>query len=89
MIDHMGLSVSNLSNGRAFYEAALAPLGYTCILVFDGAAGFGVPPKPDFWLSEGDPGMPALHVAFRAADRAGNRDPFLPAAGARDFAGSD
>ena len=70
MIDHMGLSVSNLSNGRAFYEATLAPLGYTCILVFDGAAGFGVPPKPDFWLSEGDPGRPALHVAFRADTRA-------------------
>ena len=51
MIDHMGLSVSDLSNSRAFYEAALAPLGYTCILVFDEAAGFGVPPKPDFWLS--------------------------------------
>ena len=70
MIDHMGLSVSSLATSRAFYEAALAPLGYTCILEFDEAAGFGVPPKPDFWLSEGDPGMPALHVAFRADTRA-------------------
>ena len=70
MIDHLGLAVSNLSRSRAFYEAALAPLGYAPILVFDGAVGFGVPPKPDFWLSEGDSGMPALHVAFRAETRA-------------------
>ena len=89
MIDHMGLSVSDLSNSRAFYEAALAPLGYTCILVFDEAVGFGVPPKPDFWLSEGDPGMPALHVAFRADTRA-QVDAFYRAAiaaGGRDNGG--
>jgi catechol 2,3-dioxygenase-like lactoylglutathione lyase family enzyme len=70
MIDHMGLSVSDLSKSRAFYEAALAPLGYACIMVFDGAAGLGVPPKPDFWLSVGTPGTSALHVAFRAETRA-------------------
>jgi len=89
MIDHMGLSVSDLSSSRAFYEAALAPLGYACILEFDEAVGFGVPPKPDFWLSEGDPGMPALHVAFRADTRA-QVDEFYRAAmaaGGRDNGG--
>ena len=70
MIDHMGLSVSDVARSRTFYEHALAPLGYAPILVFDEAIGFGVPPKPDFWLSAGDPGMPSLHVAFRAATRA-------------------
>ena len=72
MIDHMGLAVSDLSRSRAFYEAALAPLGYAPIMVFDEAVGFGVPPKPDFWLGEGDPGKAtlALHVAFRAGSRA-------------------
>jgi catechol 2,3-dioxygenase-like lactoylglutathione lyase family enzyme len=69
MIDHMGLAVSSLSRSRSFYEAALAPLGYAVVMEFDGAVGMGVPPKPDFWLSEGDPGMPALHVAFRADAR--------------------
>ena len=28
MIDHIGLAVSDLARSRAFYEAALAPLGY-------------------------------------------------------------
>src|SRR4051812_3292110 len=66
----MGLAVSNLARSRAFYQAALAPLGYATIMEFDGAVGLGVPPKPDFWLSAGNPGMPALHVAFAAATRA-------------------
>jgi catechol 2,3-dioxygenase-like lactoylglutathione lyase family enzyme len=70
MIDHLGLAVSDLAASRAFYDAALAPLGYQCILVFDDAVGFGVPPKPDFWLSAGEPGMPTLHVAFGADSRA-------------------
>jgi catechol 2,3-dioxygenase-like lactoylglutathione lyase family enzyme len=86
MIDHMGLSVSDLARSRAFYESALAPLGYAPIMVFDEAVGFGVPPKPDFWLSEGDPGMPALHVAFGAKSRA-DVDAFYRAAldaGGRD-----
>jgi catechol 2,3-dioxygenase-like lactoylglutathione lyase family enzyme len=29
----------------------------------------GVPPKPDFWVSEGAP-KEKLHIAFRADDRA-------------------
>ena len=70
MIDHLGLSVSDLDESRAFYAKALAPLGYEPIIVFDEAVGFGVPPKPDFWLSSGDPGMPTLHVAFGAVSRA-------------------
>ena len=27
MIDHMGISVSDIARSRRFYEAALAPLG--------------------------------------------------------------
>ena len=33
-------------------------------------AGFGEPPKTDFWISSGGPNRPAIHIAFRAADRA-------------------
>jgi predicted lactoylglutathione lyase len=31
--------------------------------------GMGVPPKPDFWLHEGSPQKPRVHVAFRAQNR--------------------
>jgi catechol 2,3-dioxygenase-like lactoylglutathione lyase family enzyme len=77
MIDHTGLSISNPAASRAFYEKALAPLGYVMMMEVPkehtgGIAvyGFGVPPKPDFWLHEGPPQQPRIHIAFRADNRA-------------------
>ena len=69
MIDHTGVSVSNFTRSKAFYEQALAPLGYSLIMEFAKFAGFGEPAKPDFWIGEGTPNVPAIHVAFRAATR--------------------
>jgi len=72
MIDHTGVAVSDLQKSRAFYEAALAPLGYEFLMEVPGGigVGFGEPPKPDFWLMHGTPNEPRVHVAFRAKDRA-------------------
>lgn len=42
-------------------------------------AGFGVPPKPDFWIGQGAPNVPPVHVAFRAESR-GQVDAFFRAA---------
>ena len=78
MIDHIGFPVSDYVRAKAFYEKALAPLGYTLIMEFGGehtesgsaAAGFGRDGKPDFWIGgEGGP-KAGLHVAIVAADRA-------------------
>jgi catechol 2,3-dioxygenase-like lactoylglutathione lyase family enzyme len=76
MIDHMGLVVSDPAKSRLFYEKALAPLGYKTVMVVpeqytDGAVvvGYGVPPKADFWVTEGTPNEPRVHVAFRADSR--------------------
>ena len=68
MIDHLAIQVTNLERSVAFYTKALAPLGYTLIMQFEGAAGFGVGGKPDFWLSLGAAKEPT-HVAFRADGR--------------------
>ena len=77
MIDHLGLNVSNPGKSRGFYERALAPLGYRSLLEVPKehtggrlVLGYGVPPKPDFWISEGAPNVPPLHLAFRASTRA-------------------
>lgn len=77
MIDHVGLSVSDPKLSRPFYEQALGPLGYQMLReiptqVTGGKVvlGFGAPPKPDFWVTEGTPQTPRLHVAFRAESRA-------------------
>jgi len=93
MIDHTGLTVSDPAASRRFYEAALAPLGYRAIMEIPtehtgGAVvvGYGVPPKPDFWISEGTPNEPPIHMAFRAATHA-EVDAFYQAAlaaGGRD-----
>ena len=77
MIDHTGVVVSDYQKSRAFYLAALAPLGYALLAEFPASvtghadvAGFGEPPKPDFWLTRGTPNQPPLHIAFRAPSRA-------------------
>lgn len=78
MIDHTGLSVSNFARSKAFYEAALQTIGYGVMMELDpktaGAyvAGFGelATKKPDFWIHEGEPQRPAIHIAFRVDTRA-------------------
>ena len=77
MIDHTGVGVSDPARSRRFYEEALAPLGYEVLMEIPtehtgGVAvfGFGVPPKPDFWVHEGRPQSPPIHVAFTAESRA-------------------
>ncbi len=77
MIDHTGLTVRDPGASRRFYEGALAPLGYRVVMEvpkeYTGGKvvlGYGVPPKPDFWVAEGIPGEPRVHIAFRAESRA-------------------
>ncbi len=93
MIDHTGLKMSNPEKSLNFYSKALAPLGYKLMMEVpkeytDGVvvAGFGVPPKPDFWVTEGTPNEPKIHIAFRA-DSQKQVDEFYKAAlaaGGRD-----
>jgi catechol 2,3-dioxygenase-like lactoylglutathione lyase family enzyme len=77
MIDHTGVIVSNINESKTFYEKALTPIGYTLIMELPASvtghtdvAGFGEPPKPDFWISSGTPNKPPIHIAFRVATRA-------------------
>lgn len=96
MLDHVGLSVTNYEKSKAFYEAALAPLGYAPLMVVPkehtggiGVCGFGVAPKPDFWIDGAGRPSPKLHVSFRA-DTRGAVDAFHTAAmkaGGRDNGG--
>jgi catechol 2,3-dioxygenase-like lactoylglutathione lyase family enzyme len=70
MIDHTGISVSNLEKSKAFYTEALGAIGYALLMEFPDAAGFGEPPKPDFWIGQGAPNNPPVHIAFRVGNRA-------------------
>lgn len=72
MIDHVGIAVADYGRSKAFYEHALAPLGFTLLMEFSGAAaGFGKEGgKPSFFLeAEGEPARGRLHIAFEAESR--------------------
>ena len=93
MIDHLGIQVRDYVASRAFYAAALQPLGITPIMGVtkeeSGAAsdftGFGADGKPFFWIGEGQVGE-GVHLCFQAESRRAV-DAFYAAAiaaGARD-----
>lgn len=77
MIDHTGVTVSDYAKSRAFYVQALGAIGYRLMMEIPASvtgsadvAGFGEPPKPDFWIAGGTPNQPPMHVAFRVPSRA-------------------
>jgi catechol 2,3-dioxygenase-like lactoylglutathione lyase family enzyme len=78
MIDHVGFPVSDYARSKAFYEQALAPLGYVLVMEVTAeqtgsgspAAGFGAGGKPDFWIGGEGKLNGVLHVAIVARDRA-------------------
>lgn len=77
MIDHTGVIVSDFEKSKAFYQAALSSIGYALLAEFPAevtgstdVAGYGEPPKPDFWIGKGSPNNPPVHVAFRVTSRA-------------------
>lgn len=81
MLDHITLIVSDIDKAKAFYTAALAPLGYEIImelsreqipsLPFEKSFGMGVAGKPDFWVrpAHGGETVTPTHIAFRAESR--------------------
>jgi catechol 2,3-dioxygenase-like lactoylglutathione lyase family enzyme len=70
VIDHLELAVSDLPRARAFYERALAPLGYT-VHVPGPSIGLGAAAdRLDFWLKPGAAATPPPHFAFGCASRA-------------------
>lgn len=68
MLDHIGLRTTRLKEMFAFYEAVLAPLGYSKQKDFGVAAGFGKDGELPLWIGEGD-GTSSVHLALVAASR--------------------
>jgi catechol 2,3-dioxygenase-like lactoylglutathione lyase family enzyme len=77
MLDHVSLGVTDLARSRAFYDAALKPLGGRRVYEMDILSGYGLSEeKPCFWIAgpeaAGAKVLPASgsHVAFAAESRA-------------------
>jgi catechol 2,3-dioxygenase-like lactoylglutathione lyase family enzyme len=78
MLHHLSFAVANLTRSAAFYDAALAPLGYTRVWTQESGAGrkeaavvYGVPGADDgFAIRLRQHGVVArtegFHLAFRA-----------------------
>jgi catechol 2,3-dioxygenase-like lactoylglutathione lyase family enzyme len=76
MLDHLGFAVADFPKSRAFYAAALAPLGMDVHSEGEGWAMFGPSGRPLLWIGGKDvAGAPPghTHFAFVAADHAAVR----------------
>lgn len=80
MIHHLSLGVADIERASAFYDAALAPLGYVRVWSdlrpgeAGQAVGYGVPGGGDKLALKFRPEMqsppgPGFHLAFAASDR--------------------
>ncbi|BBK29737.1 catechol 2,3-dioxygenase-like lactoylglutathione lyase family enzyme [Stella humosa] len=74
MLDHFSIGVRDIARTRRFYDAALQPLGYSCLSSGEGSLGYGAD-QVVLWISQTDhpvPGDPrsGLHFCFSAPDRA-------------------
>ena len=77
MLDHISLSVGDAGRAKAFFDAALAPLGIAAMMSMTAEEtggvtylAFGSEGRPYFWITSGSPVTGPLHVAFMAKDRA-------------------
>ena len=64
-----------MAASATFYDAVLAPLGGRRVMDFGEVIGFGVPPRPEFWIGPwtAREGFRETHIAFVAPDRAAVR----------------
>ncbi len=90
MLDHVSIGVRNIAKTKAFYDGALAALGYRCLRSSPDMLGYGGE-SVQLWISPSDhpvePDMQSgLHFCFTAPTRS-SVDAFYAnalAAGGRD-----
>jgi catechol 2,3-dioxygenase-like lactoylglutathione lyase family enzyme len=73
MIAHLSIGARDIARARRFYDAALKPLGYTCLSSDESSLGYGAK-AAEYWINRTDHPVPAddrsgLHVCFTALDR--------------------
>jgi catechol 2,3-dioxygenase-like lactoylglutathione lyase family enzyme len=73
MIDRVSIGVRDIAKAKAFYDAALKPIGYSCLSSSDGSLGYGKETVA-FWISASSSPVPSdarsgLHFCFTAPTR--------------------
>jgi len=74
MIDHISIGVRDMARAKAFYDAALKPIGYACLSASDGSLGYGRE-RAELWINASESPVPpdprsGLHFCFTAPTRA-------------------
>jgi catechol 2,3-dioxygenase-like lactoylglutathione lyase family enzyme len=73
MLNHISIGVKDLNRAQTFYDAALEPLGYTCLSADDGSLGYGVKSVALWILKSAKPVSPdpnsGLHLCLDAPTR--------------------
>lgn len=83
MLDHLSIQCADTAASAAFYDKVLSTIGGERVMDFGEVIGFGIPPRPVFWIGPQDTGegFREAHIAFTAPDRAAV-DAFVAAAAA-------
>ena len=73
MINHISIGVRDTTKAKPFYDAALKPLGYTCLSESPGSLGYGRDTVA-LWIGAAERPVPAdeksgLHFCFDAPTR--------------------
>jgi catechol 2,3-dioxygenase-like lactoylglutathione lyase family enzyme len=73
MLDHVSIGVADLARAKKFYDAALEPLGYSCLSESKDMLGYGAG-QVALWIGASAQPVPAnmdsgLHLCFTAPTR--------------------
>jgi catechol 2,3-dioxygenase-like lactoylglutathione lyase family enzyme len=73
MLDHVSIGVRDVAKAKRFYDAALKPLGYTCLSESPGSLGYGSGAVA-LWIGAAEQPVAAdlksgLHFCFTAPTR--------------------
>jgi len=79
MFDHVSIGVRDAAVSKSFYDAALKPLGYSCLSQSPGSLGYGAQAVA-LWVNDAARPVPpdersGLHLCFAAPTR-GSVDAF-------------
>ena len=74
MLNHISIGARDLQRAKAFYDATLAPLGYTCRSESEDMLGYGTDEATDFWIGRALRPVPpdlesGLHICFTAPSK--------------------
>lgn len=72
MLDHVSIQCAHPDASARFFDTVLAAIGGARVMDFGDVVGYGLAPKPEFWIGpqRTGEGFRESHLAFHAPSRA-------------------